>query len=74
MIPREEPLLCAIDLPGYKGSNPFGFTPLDDSDYDAGACRWGWGWLGRSGHSAVETAAVVDAVPGAWPKPFTNAS
>ena len=50
VIPREEPLLCAIDLPGYSASDPFGFTPLDDSDYDAGG--WvsvGWWWQADCG-------------------------
>ena len=52
VIPREQPLLCAVDLPGYSASDPFGFTPLEDSDYDTG------GWAGCSDRGRRAAASL----------------
>lgn len=46
VIPRDRPLLAAVDLPGFNPWDAFKPTPLDDSAYDGEGwntrlCRWG---------------------------------
>ncbi|EFN50775.1 hypothetical protein CHLNCDRAFT_142491 [Chlorella variabilis] len=36
VIQRDQPLLCAVDLPGFDPKDPFGPTPQDDADYELG--------------------------------------
>ena len=39
VIPREQPLLASVDLPGFDAWDVFKQTPPDDSAHDGEACR-----------------------------------